>query len=205
MITIGITGGVGAGKSTVLEFLAQRYDAYVIQADKVGHLVMEPEQPCYEPVIRLFGNDIIKNDKTIDRRRVSDVVFSHPELLEQLNGIIHPAVKAYIRQELAEQESDGRSVCVVEAALLLEDHYEEFCDAVWYIHTDEEIRIQRLMDSRGYSREKAENIMANQASEAFFKEHADAVIINNGSREEAESQIEQIMRSLMICSRSCTE
>lgn len=205
MITIGITGGVGAGKSTVLDFLAQRYDAYVIQADKVGHLVMEPGQPCYEPVIRLFGNDIIKNDKTIDRRRVSDVVFSHPELLEQLNGIIHPAVKTYIRQKLSEQEADGRSVCVVEAALLLEDHYEEFCDAVWYIHTDEEIRIQRLMDSRGYSREKAENIMANQASEAFFRERVSEVIINNGSREEAESQIEEIMCCLMIRSRNCTE
>ena len=96
MRTIGITGGVGAGKSTVLAFLEKKYDAYVIQADEVGHLVMEPGEECYEPVIRLFGKDVIKNDKTIDRKRVSDVVFGQPDMLEQLNGIIHPAVKRYI-------------------------------------------------------------------------------------------------------------
>ena len=82
MITIGITGGVGAGKSTVLDFLEETYQAYVMKADEIGHLVMEPGQSCYEPVIALFGRQIIKNDKTIDRRQVSDVVFSHPELLE---------------------------------------------------------------------------------------------------------------------------
>ena len=77
MITIGITGGVGAGKSTVLDFLEEKYQAYVMKADEIGHLVMEPGQSCYEPVIALFGRQIIKNDKTIDRRQVSDVVFSN--------------------------------------------------------------------------------------------------------------------------------
>ena len=90
MITIGITGGVGAGKSTVLDFLEEKYQAYVMKADEIGHLVMEPGQVCYEPVIALFGKQVIKNDKTIDRRQISDVVFSHPELLEKLNQIIHP-------------------------------------------------------------------------------------------------------------------
>ena len=78
MITIGITGGVGAGKSTVLDFLEEKYQAYVMKADEIGHLVMEPGQVCYEPVIALFGKQVIKNDKTIDRRQISDVVFSHP-------------------------------------------------------------------------------------------------------------------------------
>ena len=84
MITIGITGGVGAGKSTVLDFLEEKYQAYVMKADEIGHLVMEPGQSCYEPVIALFGRQIIKNDKTIDRRQVSDVVFSHPELAGEI-------------------------------------------------------------------------------------------------------------------------
>ena len=105
MITIGITGSVGAGKSTVLSYLADRFDAYVIQADQVGHLVMEPGEECYTPVVQLFGKQVIKEDKTIDRRRVSDVVFSQPELLLKLNGIIHPAVKRYILRRLeAEKE-----------------------------------------------------------------------------------------------------
>ena len=191
MITIGITGGVGAGKSTVLDFLEQEYHAYVMKADEIGHLVMEPGQSCYEPVIALFGKQVIKNDKTIDRRLVSDVVFSHPDMLEKLNHIIHPAVKEYIRRQLALKKEEGQRICVVEAALLLEDHYEEFCDTVWYIHTDSEIRIRRLMESRGYTREKSMSIIASQAPEEFFRAHTDYVVTNNADLEDTCQQIRE--------------
>ena len=191
MITIGITGGVGAGKSTVLDFLEQEYQAYVMKADEIGHLVMEPGQSCYEPVIALFGKQVIKNDKTIDRRLVSDVVFSHPDMLEKLNHIIHPAVKEYLRRQLALKKEEGQRICVVEAALLLEDHYEEFCDTVWYIHTDSEIRIRRLMESRGYTREKSMSIIASQAPEEFFRTHTDYVVTNNTDLEDTWQQIRE--------------
>ena len=191
MITIGVTGGVGAGKSTVLDFLEQEYQAYVMKADEIGHLVMEPGQSCYEPVITLFGKQVIKNDKTIDRRLVSDVVFSHPDMLEKLNHIIHPAVKEYIRRQLALKKEEGQRICVVEAALLLEDHYEEFCDTVWYIHTDSEIRIRRLMESRGYTREKSMSIIASQAPEEFFRTHTDYVVTNNTDLEDTWQQIRE--------------
>ena len=191
MITIGITGGVGAGKSTVLDFLEQEYQAYVMKADEIGHLVMEPGQSCYEPVIALFGKQVIKNDKTIDRRLVSDVVFSHPDMLEKLNHIIHPAVKEYIRRQLALKKEEVQRICVVEAALLLEDHYEEFCDTVWYIRTDSEIRIRRLMESRGYTREKSMSIIASQAPEEFFRTHTDYVVTNNTDLEDTWQQIRE--------------
>ena len=191
MITIGITGGVGAGKSTVLDFLEQEYQAYVMKAEEIGHLVMEPGQSCYEPVIALFGKQVIKNDKTIDRRLVSDVVFSHPDMREKLNHIIHPAVKEYIRRQLALKKEEGQRICVVEAALLLEDHYEEFCDTVWYIHTDSEIRIRRLMESRGYTREKSMSIIASQAPEEFFRTHTDYVVTNNTDLEDTWQQIRE--------------
>ena len=194
MITIGITGGVGAGKSTVLDFLEQEYQAYVMKADEIGHLVMEPGQSCYEPVIALFGKQVIKNDKTIDRRQVSDVVFSHPDMLGKLNHIIHPAVKEYIRRQLALKKEEGQRICVVEAALLLEDHYEEFCDTVWYIHTDSEIRIRRLMESRGYTREKSMSIIASQAPEEFFRAHTDYVVTNNADLEDTCQQIREGIR-----------
>ena len=194
MITIGITGGGGAGKSTVLDFLEEKYQAYVMKADEIGHLVMEPEHVCYEPVIALFGKQVIKNDKTIDRRQISDVVFSHPELLEKLNQIIHPAVKQYIKEQLEIKKQQGQKVCVVEAALLLEDHYQEFCDTIWYIHTDEEIRIQRLMENRGYTREKSASIIASQAPESFFRENADYVVVNNGNFAQTRQQIEEGIR-----------
>ena len=194
MVTIGITGGVGAGKSTVLDFLEERYQAYVMKADEIGHLVMEPGQACYEPVIALFGKQVIKENKTIDRRLVSDVVFSHPEMLEKLNQIIHPAVKQYIREQLMLKKQQGQKVCVVEAALLLEDHYQEFCDTIWYIHTDEEIRIQRLIENRGYTREKSVSIIASQAPEAFFRANADYVVVNNGDFAQTRRQIEEGIR-----------
>lgn len=194
MKTIGITGGVGAGKSTVLAFLEKEYGAFVIQADQVGHLVMEPGEECYEPVIALFGKQIIKEDKTIDRKRVSDVVFGKPEKLLQLNSIIHPAVKRYILKSLEEQKKAGRLLVIVEAALLLEEHYQDFCDEVWYVHTDKDIRIRRLMESRGYTREKAQNIIANQASEEFFLTHTDYAIENNGDLEKTYRQIRERVR-----------
>ena len=194
MITIGITGGVGAGKSTVLDFLAEKYQADVMKADEIGHLVMEPGQECYEPVIALFGKQIIKDDKTIDRRQVSDVVFSHPDMLERLNEIIHPAVKRYIRRQLELKRQQGQKICVVEAALLLEDHYQEFCDTIWYIHTDQEIRIRRLMENRGYTREKSISIIASQAPEEFFRANADYVLVNNTDLKETWQQIEEGIR-----------
>ena len=198
MITIGITGGVGAGKSTVLDFLEEKYQAYVIKADEIGHLVMEPGQSCYEPVIGLFGEQVIKNDKTIDRRQVSDVVFSHPDLLEKLNQIIHPAVRQYITEQLELKKQQGQKICVVEAALFFEDHYQEFCDTIWYIHTDEEIRIRRLMENRGYTRDKSVSIIASQAPESFFRENADYVVVNNGDFAQTRRQIEEGIKKYEI-------
>ena len=189
MKTIGITGGVGAGKSTVLSYLEEKYHAFVLQADLVGHKVMEPGERCYEPVVALFGKNVLNEDKTIVRRKVSEVVFSHEELLQELEHIIHPAVKEYILEQLSEKEKKGQSLCVVEAALLLEENYQAFCDQVWYIHTDKEIRMERLAMSRGYTREKAQSIIDSQASEEYFRSHADYIIENNGDLKRTYKQI----------------
>ena len=196
MKIIGITGGVGAGKSTVLDYLREQFHAYVIQADQVGHQVMEPGEICYSQVIALFGEHILKKDKTIDRKAVSDIVFGNEEKLKKLNGIIHPAVRQSVLEEIQLQKEKKTAIVVVEAALLLEEHYEEFCNNVWYIHTDAEIRIRRLMDSRGYTREKAESIIARQGSEEFFRKHSDYVIINNGDLKTTWKQIEEGIKLL---------
>ena len=95
---------------------------------------------------------------------------------------------------LEEQKKEGRKLCVVEAALFLEEHYQEFCDEVWYIHTDEEIRIQRLMNNRGYTREKSLGIIGNQASEDYFRAHTDFVVENNGNVEKTWKQIDEGVR-----------
>ena len=173
MRVIGVTGGVGAGKSTVLGILEEDFQAYVIQADQLGHILMEPGEECYDAVIALFGKEIIKKDKTIDRRRISDVVFTDKDML------------------LGEQKEAGREICVVEAALFLEENYQEFCDEVWYVYTEEEIRIRRLMESRGYSREKSLGIIRNQVSDQVFREHTDYVIENNGDLKGTRRQIRE--------------
>ena len=191
MRVIGVTGGVGAGKSTVLGIMEKYFGAYVIQADQIGHILMEPGEECYDAVIGLFGKETIKKDKTIDRKRISDVVFTDKEMLLKLNGIIHPAVKSRILRLIQEQREAGREICVVEAALFLEEKYQEFCDEVWYVYTEEEIRIQRLMENRGYSREKSLGIIKNQVSDQVFRENTDYVIENNGDLLETRRQIRE--------------
>ena len=196
MKIIGITGGVGAGKSTVLDYLREQFHAYVIQADQVGHQVMEPGEICYSQVIALFGEHILKKDKTIDRKAVSDVVFGNEEKLKKLNGIIHPAVRQSVLEEIQLQKDKKTAIVVVEAALLLEEHYEKFCDKVWYVHTDREIRISRLMENRGYSREKSESIISSQAPDEYFAKHADYIIRNNGDIKDTWLQVEEGIRLL---------
>ena len=196
MKIIGITGGVGAGKSTVLDYLREQFHAYVIQADQVGHQVMEPGEICYSQVIALFGEHILKKDKTIDRKAVSDVVFGNEEKLKKLNGISHPAVRQSVLEETQLQKEKKTAIVVVEAALLLEEHYEKFCDKVWYVHTDREIRISRLMENRGYSREKSESIISSQAPDEYFAKHADYIIRNNGDIKDTWLQVEEGIRLL---------
>ena len=196
MKIIGITGGVGAGKSTVLDYLREQFHAYVIQADQVGHQVMEPGEICYSQVIALFGEHILKKDKTIDRKAVSDVVFGNKEKLKKLNGIIHPAVRQSVLEEIQLQKEKKTAIVVVEAALLLEEHYEKVCDKVWYVHTDREIRISRLMENRGYSREKSESIISSQAPDEYFAKHADYIIRNNGDIKDTWLQVEEGIRLL---------
>ena len=196
MKIIGITGGVGAGKSTVLDYLREQFQAYVIQADQVGHQVMEPGEICYSQVIALFGEHILKKDKTLDRKAVSDVVFGNEEKLKKLNGIIHPAVRQSVLEEIQLQKEKKTAIVVVEAALLLEEHYEKFCDKVWYVQTDREIRISRLMENRGYSREKSESIISSQAPDEYFAKHADYIIRNNGDIKDTWLQVEEGIRLL---------
>ena len=188
MRIIGITGGVGAGKSTVLTFLKEKYHAFVIQADEVGHIVMEPGEECYQPVINLFGKASLKSDKTIDRKYISDVVFGKPDMLAQLNGIIHPAVKRYILKALEEQKEKGCRLCIVEAALLPEVG-KELCDELWYIYTDEAVRRERLKSSRHYTDEKITRMIASQPVEEVFRKACTVVIDNSGDFEATKRQI----------------
>ncbi len=193
---LGITGAVGAGKSTALSYLERKYHAQVIQADLVAHEQMKPDTQCYKKIIEAFGEEIVKPDRTIDRKKLSDLVFGSPDRIAVLNRIVHPAVKKKIKEQIEEaQASQDVPFCVVEAALLIEDHYEEICDQIWYLYVDEETRQKRLTASRGYTREKVEEIRKSQLSDPEFRKHCQFVVDNTSDI--VENTYEQIDRGLI--------
>lgn len=195
MKIIGITGGIGAGKSAVLDYLKERYGAYIIQADQVGHTLMEPEGSCFLPVVKLLGKEILDTQGKIDRGKIAALVFPNPQLLAQLNEIIHPAVKQEIREHIAVQDQEGRSIFVIEAALLIEDHYEEICQELWYIYAEEAVRRRRLKEQRGYSDEKITDIFQSQQTEDVFRRECSYVVENNGDLQMTYLQIDKRMKS----------
>lgn len=189
---IGITGGVGAGKSKILDYLAGKPNVRVMLADEIAHDLMEPGTDCYERLRERFGNeDIYCEDGHFDRLKLASIIFSDEDKREQLNAIVHPAVKEYVKQQLLEERRQGQlQLLVLEAALLIEEHYDEICDELWYIYTREEIREARLMESRGYSREKVQQIFSSQLKEAEYRKHCSVVIDNNEGLEEMQRQID---------------
>lgn len=195
MKIIGITGGIGAGKSAVLDYLKERYGAYIIQADQVGHTLMEPEGSCFLPVVKLLGKEILDTQGKIDRSKIAALVFPNPQLLAQLNEIIHPAVKQEIREHIAVQEQEGQSIFVIEAALLIEDHYEEICQELWYIYAEEAVRRRRLKEQRGYSEEKITDIFQSQQTEDVFRRECSYIVENNGDLQMTYLQIDKRMKS----------
>lgn len=198
MKVIGVTGGVGAGKSEILNFIADNWNATVVEADEVGYLVMKPGKSCFAPIVELFGPGILQSDGTLDRTKISEMVFEDRGLLDKLNGIVHPAVKKYILKAIQREKENETDIFIVEAALLIEDKYDEICDELWYIYADEETRIERLMKNRGYSEEKIRSIFANQLSEDEFSEHCDFEIDNSGDFERTKEQIMQRMQMYEI-------
>ena len=154
MRVIGVTGGVGSGKSAVLNYIEAHFDARIVKADEVGHMLMMPWGKCYEPVVKLFGDWVVKGDGSLDRQAIAQIVFKDSEMLKKLNGIIHPEVKKYIVNEIERSRKEETEFFFLEAALLLEEKYDEICDEIWYIYCEKEVRMERLRRDRGYSDER---------------------------------------------------
>lgn len=193
---IGITGGVGAGKSAILSYISEHFQAKVVLADDLAKSLMEPGQICYPKLQQLFTSyDVFEQTGEIDKQKMAKLLFSHPDLRLQMNAIVHPAVKAAVMEMVEEERSKGElKYFFFEAALLIEDHYDELCDEMWYIYTNETNRRARLKASRGYSDEKIDAMFASQMPEEAFRKHCQQVIDNNGTPEEAFAAIDEILR-----------
>lgn len=189
---IGITGGVGAGKSALLKYIEKHYKCRIYLADEVAHLVKKKGTACYEALVECLGKEVLDEDGEIDKKKMAAKIFADEELLNKVNGLIHPAVKEYLLEQLKIASMDEEvELFFVEAALLIETGYKALVDEMWYVYAEENIRRQRLMESRGYSPEKVENIMKQQLSEKQFKEAADFVIDNSFTLESAYRQIDR--------------
>lgn len=193
---IGITGGVGAGKSAILSYLAQKPGTRVMLADEIARDLMEPGTECYEKIREVFrGEDIFLLEGGLDRGKLAAVIFSDEAQRRRMNDIVHPAVKQYVRrQNEMERERGVLKLLILEAALLIEEHYDEICDELWYIYTSEENREQRLMESRGYSREKVYRIFASQLGEEDYRSHCKVTIDNNGTVAQTFTQIDEALK-----------
>lgn len=194
MKVIGVTGGVGSGKSVILSILEKEYGAQTILADLVAHDLMEPGAKSYMEIVETFGDSILQEDGAIDRQKLGSIVFSDEKKLEQLNGITHPNVKEEIKRRIAKIRKKGEaSMIVLEAALLIESGYEDIYDELWYIYVNRETRYERLKEGRGYTREKTDSIMNNQLSEEEFRAHAQVIIDNSYDIEQTKKQIHEIL------------
>ncbi len=198
---LGITGGVGAGKTTVLTYLAQRYGARILELDRVAEKLQKPGAACYEDMLKLLRTytetagmkgQLLQKDGSFDRSAVAALVFADRALLEKLNGIIHPAVRRYVAEQV--KNSAPGELTVIEAALLLEERYDEICDEIWFVYAEESVRRERLKKSRGYTDEKISDMLASQRSDESYRACCSLTIDN--SSENIENTYRQLDEAL---------
>lgn len=192
MITIGVTGGVGAGKSEILHYLEREYNCRVLLSDDAAKELERPGRVLYEPLVNLLSDSSLSEEEAreslldqngeINKKEMARRIFADPGLLQKVNELVHPAVNQYILDEIRrEGEAGEKEFFVLESALLVENGYDKIMDSMWYIYCERSVREQRLKSSRGYSNEKIRQIMDSQVSDEVFRKVCDVVIDNTGA------------------------
>jgi len=201
MKVIGLTGGIGSGKSLAAKVLAA-LGADVIDADRVGHAVYEPGTLGWQRVVAEFGNDIVADNGMIDRQRLGAIVFSDPARLADLNRIVHPLIAAAIREQIeARRRSAPERPIVVEAAVLIEANWRPLVDELWVVVANRERVVERVAAQRNLDRSAIEARMNAQLSDAERRAHADVVVENDGSVEALERRLERVWRERVASGR----
>ena len=189
MKKIGLTGGIASGKSTISKIL-KRLGAKIIDADVEAKAALKPNAKPWEMLINEFGKEIIKDDNTIDRRKLGNIVFGDEIKLKKLNSIVHPFVIEQIKNKIKRIEEKGNYKAVVlDAPLLIETNLHHLVDEVWVVNVDRKTQISRLMDRDKFTLEQAENRINAQLSQMERLNHATAVIDNTGTRRNTREQV----------------
>jgi len=197
MKVLGITGGIGCGKSTVIETLTKHYQCFVISTDQLAASLMEPGNAAYELVVEYFGDSILMEDGQINRKNLAARVFKSEMDLLKLNSFTHPLVRDEVVQRIEENRNNEKlDLIIVETALPYEARLEEYCDEIWYITASLEVRRERLMKNRNYSDEKINDIFNKQLSEEAYKDFCTHVIVNDTTTQDVLRQAKAILENL---------
>jgi dephospho-CoA kinase len=190
VLVVGLTGGIGSGKSTVSALLAAK-GAVIVDADEVVREQQRPGTPVFDAMVERFGPGIVGADGTLDRAAVADIVFADPQALEDLNNIVHPAVGGEIARRM-EELSGTDAVVVLDVPLLVEASRGYPLAGLIVVDVDPDIAVERLVMQRGMTEEDARSRMSRQASRAERRARADVVIDNRGTPSDLARQVDAV-------------
>jgi dephospho-CoA kinase len=194
---LGLTGGIGSGKSTVSQYLA-KLGAVIIDADKVGHEVYRPNTETWLELVKTFGNRILAEDNTIDRKKLGAIVFCNPEELERLNTIIHPQITNIIKKRIDDYRRKGISVIVLDAPVLFEANAKSLVDEVWVVVADKATVIKRAVARTGLPEEQVRSRIRSQMSNEERIKRAQVVIHNDGTVEELREKVKELWERVKV-------
>ena len=190
MRSIGLTGGIASGKSTVVKQL-EELGAATIDADLLGHQTYEPGTDTFRQVVEAFGEDLVAEDGTIDRSKLGPKVFGHPDGMKRLTDIVWPGIRALAEAELSRLEAAGTEVAVLEAAVMIEAGWQDLVDEVWVVAVSRDTARERLMARNNFSAEEADKRIDSQITNDERLKHADVVISNDCSLEAARERVDR--------------
>lgn len=195
MRVIGLTGGIGSGKSTVARFLAE-LGAVVIDADKTGHELLRSDTPVRREVIAAFGEQILDANGEIDRHQLGDIVFDNPEARLRLNRIMHPRMRQQVTEQIKHYAEKGAGVVVLEAPLLVEAGWASAVDEVWVTTASEATILRRLQERSGLSASESTARLRSQLPVAARLKHADVIIDTDCSLDELKAKVKTLWQGL---------
>ena len=194
---IGLTGGIGSGKSTVSRYLAE-LGAVIIDADKLGHEVYLPDTDTWRELVKTFGKEILAPDNQIDRKKLGTIVFSNPEKLKRLNAIVHPRMFEIAKQRIDDGRHKGTKVVILDAPILFETNWTPLVEEVWVVVANEVNVIKRAVVRTGLTEEQVRSRIGSQMSNEERVKRAQVVIHNDGTAEELHKKVKELWKQLKV-------
>jgi len=194
---IGLTGGMGSGKSTVSKFLAE-LGAVIIDADKIGHKSYLPNTETWRELVKTFGEGILASNKAIDRKKLGMIIFDNPEKLKQFNAIVHPPMFEIAREKIEESRRKQTKIIILDAPILFEANWTPLVDEVWVVAANEETILKRAAARTGLTEEQIRSRINTQMSDEERIQKGNVIVFNNGTMEELKEKVQKLWDNLNI-------